>query len=89
MNIKYFNVATLIATGLFIAFFLTARYGKTQEYLLFYLISLVVIWGSYFILSEKKIDLKPKEDKHGGSNIFPYIFVLIIIIILLNINIWI
>ena len=82
MNIKYFNVATLIATGLFFAFVTTARFRDRDDYLVFYLVSLVVIWGSYFILSEKKIDLLPK-DKHGGINILPILFVLIIIILLM------
>ena len=82
MDIKYFKVATLIATGLFVAFITTARHWHRDYYLFFYLVSLVVIWGSYFILSEKKIDLLPK-DKHGGINIIPIFFVLIIIILLM------
>ena len=82
MDIKYYKLATLFATGLFFAFAITGDSWDREEYFVLYLISLVVIWGSYFILSEKKIDLLPK-DKHGGINIIPIFFVLIIIILLM------
>tara|TARA_B100001029_G_C14665180_1_gene236533 strand:- start:37 stop:207 length:171 start_codon:yes stop_codon:yes gene_type:complete len=54
MDIKYFKLATLFATGLFLAFLVTADYGYEKENAVFlYPISLVVIWGTYFILKKK------------------------------------
>jgi hypothetical protein len=51
MDIKYFNLATLFATGLFVILF---ALGQNEfEKVLIYLISLGVIWGSYFILRKK------------------------------------
>jgi hypothetical protein len=53
MDIKYFNLATLFATGLFFAFAITGYSYDRAEYFVFYLISLGVIWGSYFIMRKK------------------------------------
>ena len=53
MDIKYFNLATVFATGLFFAFVLTVGYRDREDYLVFYLISLIVIWISYFIMRKK------------------------------------
>ena len=63
MDIKYFKLATLFATGLFFAFLVTADYGYEIENAVFlYPISLVVIWGSYFIMKEEE-----EEDGKGSS----------------------
>tara|TARA_B100000579_G_C22265485_1_gene591398 strand:+ start:28 stop:186 length:159 start_codon:yes stop_codon:yes gene_type:complete len=52
MDIKYFNVATLIATGFFVVMLAFTRRSH-EEWLVVYIVSLVVIWGSYFILRKK------------------------------------
>jgi len=54
MDIKYFKVATLFATGLFLTFLISADFNYEREnYTLIYVVSLVVIWGTYSILSKK------------------------------------
>jgi hypothetical protein len=55
MDIKYFHVAALFATGLFVIFFITDPFfrWKKSEYTVVYIVSLVVIYGSYFILKKK------------------------------------
>ena len=53
MDIKYYKLATLFATGLFFAFAITGDSWDREEYFVLYLISLVVIWGTYFILRKK------------------------------------
>jgi len=53
MDIKYFHLATLFATGLFVAFVTTTSWRHREDYWVFYLVSLVVIWISYLILRKK------------------------------------
>ena len=53
MDIKYFKLATLFATGLFFAFAIIGYSSDREEYFALYLIFLGVIWGSYFILRKK------------------------------------
>ena len=59
MDIKYFKVATLFATGLFLTFLISADFNYEREnYTLIYVVSLVVIWGTYSILSKKWLGLE-------------------------------
>jgi len=51
MNIKYFKLATLFATGFFVIMFAFTRRSH-EEWLVVYIVSLIVIWGSYLILKK-------------------------------------